>query len=355
MMERNNNNSICTLYFYGKDKYGHSNRIPIITGNIRAIDEYVAYCESYTMLFSFLPDAAKDLIKNNFCDGIDIGNNECMSKHFKLFKLGTNDEVRLIFKDDEDILYCDFNDVIRIAKELVMSESQYNVSRLKIKSAQIELIKYDFFKRLYETYVKGPSLIKTLELQGDDESKIHSVATSFDNIKIIVYNAWQRTHTKRNLAWLLKDTLTNLNWIGGNFSKALVFSDELARRFDNRSIDVTRIKKEIIDNVLNFWNYYINECEISVEDQKLSELNSRLEKLRKQLSKENLSNEEKAAINNQIVYLASQRDSILYTDSLRGQLSSNNGNSDEEGYAILEELMGLSDLEPYLPKLSKRP
>lgn len=353
MMERNNNNSVCTLYFYGRDKYGHDNKIPIFMGNIKTIDEYVAYCESYTMLFSFLPDAAKDLIKNNFCYGIDIGNNESMSKHFKLFKAGTNGEVRLIFKDDEDVLYCDFNDIIRIAKELVMSESQYNVSRLKIKSAQIELIKYDFFKRLYETYVKETNLIKTLELQGDDESKIHSIATSFENIKIIIYNAWQRTHTKRDLSWMFKDTLMNLNNVGGNFSKILAFSDELARRFDNRTIDVTRIKKEIIDNVLNFWESYINECEISVEDQKLSELNSRLEKLRKQLSNGNLSDEEKDAINNQIVYLASQRDGILYTDSLRGQLSSNN--SDEEEYAILEELMGLSDLESYPPKLSKRP
>lgn len=352
MMERNNNNSICTLYFYGRDKYGHDNKIPILIGNIKVIDEYVAYCENYTMLFHFLPDAAKELIENNFCYGIDIGNNESMSKHFKLFKVGTNGGGRLIFKSDEDVLYCDFNDVIRIAKQLVMSESQYNVSRLKINSAQIELIKYNFFKKLYETYVKGTSLIKTLELHGDDESKIHSIATSFENIKIIIYNAWQQNHPKRNLAWTLKDTLTNLNNVGGNFPKTLAFSDEIVRRFDNRTIDVTKIKKEIIDNVLNFWRTYINEYEISMEDQKLSELNLRLEKLREQLSKENLSSEKKDAINNQIVYLASQRDGILYRDSLRGQLLSNN--SDEEEYAILEELMGLSDLDPYPSKFSKK-
>ncbi len=346
-MVRNNNNGACTLYFYGKDKYGHTVTIPLIIGNTRMIDEYVAYCINYTMLFNFLPDTAKELIKNNFCDKVTTDDNECMSKHFRLVKAGNTKPLRFIFKNDEDVLYCDYNDIIRIVSEWVMSESEYNNSKLKSGANEISLIKYDFFKTLYETYVKPMNIDRMLELKGDDEGSIHSVATSEENIKIIIYNAWQKTHDKRRIAWMVKDVLTKLNKLNDSFQKTLVLPDELQRRFNKRTLNVSNVKREIINNVLAFWSEYLKDYEISDDYQRLDNINLSLSQLNESLLQANLNEKDKDKIEARINYLKNERDKILYYQSLIGSISSKDGEFDYgDNYDMLAELMG-QDISPY--------
>ena len=201
-----------TLYFKGKNEYGHEHNIPIITLELKKLDEYTSRYNGYLELYKSFCEELRNYIEENFNYMIDFNDEKSLSEHFFITDNDFNPIMDVIFKGDSDVLYISQNDLIKLILDKKMSFQEFQMAHLK-SSLNKSGSKYKFFKCLYQTYVKDQKVSCMIDVYdvnraflnfSYDELMTAAIATDRDNIIVICKKIGQFLQTRRNLAFEFK-------------------------------------------------------------------------------------------------------------------------------------------------------
>ena len=201
-----------TLYFKGRNKYGHEHNVPIISLDLKSMDSYSSKFSGYTALFDSLPKEVVSFIKENLSNRIDLNNNDVLSNCFFITDNDFSPLMDVIFKEDEDILTISEEELTKKIVSVKMSLSEFENALLK-SSLNKHNNKYEFFKYLYDTYVKDKKIscmidvydvARKFPLLSLDELMVAAIATDKDNILVLCKKLGQKIESKRDLAFKFK-------------------------------------------------------------------------------------------------------------------------------------------------------
>lgn len=251
-----------TLYFKGTNKYGHEHIYPIISLDLKSMDEYTSNYDGYVSLFESLPNEAKNYIKDNLGYMIDFKDENVLKELIFITDSDFNPIMDVLFKEDIDVLYVDQKELVDLIIQRKMSTSEFYVAKLK-SSINKHNNKYSFFKYLYETYVKEKKISCMIDVYdinekfpnfSYDDTMIASIATDKDNIMVLCKKLGQSLESRRNLAFKFKKTFNNLNKEGFKLINFLLVDDD---KKDN--INAKDINDKITENLIKFKKSYEEE------------------------------------------------------------------------------------------------
>lgn len=247
-------NNKYTLYFKGVNKYNHEFLIPVIKMDLKSMDKFTSNYKDDVSMFKCLPNELKNYIK------------EISGKKFNEDKLNGNFILR---KDNDfDIMYINDADVTYITQKELKEEvkkfliSIKDVQRLLLKHINNDLkLKYEFFKYLYDNYVKDKEVYKMIDtydvkrlyptLKGD-KLLIASIMSDKDNIVVLLAKIGQTNAGKRDVAIKFKRLYESLN-------NDYYLNNELIKSRFNDGLDIKNMKRQILDNLYEFKEEYERE------------------------------------------------------------------------------------------------
>lgn len=241
-----------TLCFNGKNKYGHEHVFPIVSLDLKKMDNYTACYDNFVDLFNDLPSDVTLFIKENISDGIDLKSNKDLQKHIFI-----KDVNKIIFKDDIDILVREMEGLKSVLLKELISYNSYQKVYLKSRSQKDVLKRYNFFKYLYETYVKNEKIkcmIDTYDTKemfsflDGDELLIASIATDKDNAVVISKKLDQSFEACRDLLLKIKE-----------FDSSYFDIKDISLKKD---IEVNKVKEQMISFLDDYKKEYFEEYKI---------------------------------------------------------------------------------------------
>lgn len=251
-----------TLYFKGKNKYGHEHNFPIISLELKKLDEYTSNYDDYLNLYGALPKEVKNYIRNNLGYMIDFDDEETLSEHFFITDDDFSPIMDVIFEGDIDVLYITQNELKDlIIKEKMSYQEVYNAF-LKT-SLNKSRLKFEFFNYLYETYVKNRKIACMIDVYdvnreftnlSYDELMITSIATDKDNLMVLCKKLGQNVESRRNLAFKFKKLFKKMN---KSNTKILSFSSAMERK--NSGLDAKELYDKMLNNLNDFMKKYNKE------------------------------------------------------------------------------------------------
>ncbi len=243
-----------TLYFKGKDENGNELNYPIISLELKKLDEYTSNYDGYVSLYNSLPNEVKNYIKDNLGYEINFDDDEKLKEHFFITDNDFNPIMDVVFEDDIDVLYINQNELKDAIIKEKMSFSEINNAKLKTSLNKAHL-KYEFFKYLYETYVKKQKIacmIDTYDANHEftnfskDDVMIAAIATDKDNLMVLCKKLGQSLESRRNLSFKFKRLFSAMD----NNKKILGFSSTMERK--NKDLDVKELYDKIMYNLNDF-------------------------------------------------------------------------------------------------------
>lgn len=239
-----------TLYFKGINRYGHEHDYPILSLSLKEMDGYTSNYKDYCDLFKSLPSKVSNFIIDNLSSGIDLNNNEDLEKCFFITDNDFTPIMKVIFDNDIDVLYVTPKELEELLIKQKMSYEEFQKSLMKTNNLTTYKRKYDFFKYVYENYVKDKKVLcmiddydvkKSLSNLDYDNLIIAAIATDTDNIKVLSKKLSQTLESRRNLTLNFKKLFNSLESNG-----RLVSYEKLITR-KNTEIEAS----EIFDNMLS--------------------------------------------------------------------------------------------------------
>lgn len=251
-----------TLYYKGINKYGHDHNLPIVSLELKELDEYTSNYENYYDLFNCLPKTVKDFVIDNLMYRIDFNDIESFNNCFFITDNDFNPMMNVIFEEDEDVLYVTSDELDKMIVSEKMSYLEFRSCMFNLKRQSVEKKKYDFFKYLYETYVEGQKIETMIDVY-DANSKlpdlnarelmIAALSTSRDNIIILCKKLCQSDEARRNLAFKYKELFNKIN----STNKMMKYKTILERKEKRKSFKY--IADMILDNFEEFKAKYDRE------------------------------------------------------------------------------------------------
>ena len=219
-----------TLYFKGKNNVGNEVDVPIVSLSLKDLDIYTSNYEDYDDLFENLPVDIKEFIKKEF----DITN---LKDRFYITDYDFTPIMDVIFKKDSDVLYVEPKELRKLLENSIMSFEEFQKSKLKSINEDALNKKYNFYKYLYDTYVKNNRIKCMIDLyyvskkdnQKDEDSKyIEAIATDKINLMVLAKKLSQTEESRRNLTYEFKrcicDNIINEELI--NYRKKIQSNDK---------------------------------------------------------------------------------------------------------------------------------
>lgn len=242
-----------TLYFKGKNKYGHIHELPIVTSSLKTLDIYTCNYMNYIDLFNNLPLDTKRFIEDEFGCSINFFDNNELKKCFYLSTDDSNDKLDLLFKDDYDIVYVSPIELTKLICKEKMSYKDFGHIILGISTNDVQKNRYSFFKYLYDKNVyKKPllSMIDTYDIEKNfsnldsDNTLVASIATDKNNIIILCKKISQTNEGRRDLSIRYKKIFkkTMIDSLEAEKRKNKVYNEDKMILKINQSID--EFKKE---------------------------------------------------------------------------------------------------------------
>lgn len=247
-----------TLYFKGKNKKGKEMNVPIVSLELKKMDEFTTNYNNSYELFNDLPKAVKKFLKEEFCFDVDFESNN----YFFISDTDFDPIMDVLYKEDSDILYVKQDELRNIIVTCKMTIGEYQDVLRKKFNIKVQSKKYEFFKYLYDNHVKGTklkSMIDTYDAKqkfpelSKEELLIASIATDRDNIFVLCKKMGQYLETRRNLALKFKQTF---NIISDN-SKFI--EEELSKERRNSEINVSNLKENMLEKLEEFIKKYDSE------------------------------------------------------------------------------------------------
>lgn len=242
-----------TLYCKCKNKEKNEIDYPIITLDLKKLDKYTSMYYSYKDLIEDLPLEVKAFIKESFDDENNNYDSSMFITDSDFFPI-----MDVILKKDSDVLYINEDELKNCIINIKMDVLEFQKILLNTKSNKIKL-KYNFFKYLYETYVKNQKIecmIDTYDTKRlipnltSDELVIASIATDQDNIKVLCKKLSQNVESRRNLAFKYKMLFNKITGKDKVISNLFIKEREKENMDSNLYIDVIK------NNFNSFKNKY---------------------------------------------------------------------------------------------------
>lgn len=251
-----------TLYFKGTNKYGHEHNFPIISLDLKSMDEYTSNYDGYMNLFNNLPNKVKEYIKNNLGYKINFENKDELKNLFFITDNDFNPIMDVLFNDNMDVLYIDEKELSNYIIKEKMSLSEFQLALFKSSLNKVNN-KYEFFKYLYETYVKDKKIACMIDVYdinrelpnlSYDELMIASIATDKNNIMVLCKKLGEQLESRRNLAFEFKKLFNKAN----KKNNSIISSSSVLER-KNANLDKKELYYNIINNFNSFDKKYKNE------------------------------------------------------------------------------------------------
>lgn len=229
-----------TLYFKGRNKYGHEHNVPIISLDLKTMDEYTSKYIGYLDLFNSLPLKVVSVIRDNLSYMIDLNSEDALSKCIFITDNDFSPLMDVIFKSDDDVLSISEEELTKKIVSMKMSFGEFQNALLK-SSLNRHNNKYEFFKYLYDTYVKDKKISCMIDVYDvtrefpnllTDELMVAAIATDKDNILVLCKKLGQNVESRRDLAFKFKKffKLSKMKYNGINDQKDSLSEDELHDR-----------------------------------------------------------------------------------------------------------------------------
>lgn len=253
-----------TLYFKGKNKYGHSYDIPIATLDLKTMDLYTCNYINYVDLYKNLPSKVRDFIKDELSYGVNLNDNLELNKLFYLSNAYSNNE-DLLFNSDFDTVYINELEVVNLICDSKMTYKNFQHVVLNMSPTEEEKSKYEFFKYLYNKHVKKKELAKMIDTYdiekffgnlNKDDTMIASIATDKNNILVLCRKIAQTNEGRRDLATKYKKLFNSLN-PGKN-----LIEHTKAKKIKDKAYNEDEIINTINENFNNFKEEYLKEYEM---------------------------------------------------------------------------------------------
>lgn len=250
-----------TLYFKGVNKYGHVYNYPIINLPIRDMDVYTSNYKDYKDLFDSLPKKVYKFISENLSYNINTNYNKILKECFFITDNDFNPIIDVIFENNIDILYVTQEELLDLLLKKKMGIVEFQKSLLKTNTNKVSESRYNFFRNLYLTFVKDKKIScmidvydikKALSYLDEDNIMIGSLATDVDNIKVLSKKISQTMESRRELAFMYKNTFDKNNRIAS-------YNSVSNRK--NTNVDINEIYKNIISNYEHFIDKYKKDYE----------------------------------------------------------------------------------------------
>lgn len=247
-----------TLYFKGKNKYGHEHSLPIIKLELRRMDEYTSNYEDYCDLFECLPYEVKEFIKQNISDGINLTKNNDLKKCFVISNDNLKTNIEFILYDDIDVLYINKSELNELLIDNLMSFNEFQDSLLKSSTNKENKRKYELYKRLYDNFIKDRKMLSMIDtydiskkipnLKGD-KLYIGALATDKTNMLVLSKKLEEDEINKRSITFMFKHLCDD---------KKIISYMKLETR-KNKGVDISVMKSEILSNLNKFIKKYNKE------------------------------------------------------------------------------------------------
>lgn len=253
-----------TLYFRGKNKYGHHHEMPILSLNLKDLDMYTSNYVDYVDLFNNLPININSFIKNELGFDVEFDSNDDLERCFFITDNDFNPIMDIIFEKDIDVLYVEPKELSELICKVKMNLSEFQGALLRLSNSKVDKKKYEFFEYLYFTYVKNEpilSMIDTYEVIRNfgnldyDNAFIAAIATDDANIKVLSKKLSQTIESRRNLAFCFKNLFKSLVSDG----KLIDYSSMIERK--NKDFDMDFVLEKMIDTVEEYKKDYNKKYE----------------------------------------------------------------------------------------------
>ena len=253
-----------TLYFKGKNKYGHLHELPIATFDLKTMDFYTCNYINYIDLLENLPVQVKQFIKSELSNGINLNDNKELSGLFYLSNSDNNKE-ELLFNADFDTVYINALEVVDLICKAKMTYKNFQNVVLNMTPSEEEKNKYEFFKYLYNKHVKKKALAKMIDTYDiekffgnldKDDTMIASIATDKNNILVLCKKISQTDEGRRDLAIKYKRLFSKLN------PEKNLIDYNLTKKMKSKNYDESKIIEGITESFNNFEKEYQKEYEI---------------------------------------------------------------------------------------------
>ena len=249
-----------TLYFKMNNKYEHEKEIPIIYLDLKSMDKYTGLYGCYVNLFDSLPIELKKFIFKETDSKLDLKDEEVLKKSFCI-KNDKEEQFPILLSESLDVIYITPSELTSLIIDEKMDYTELQKTLLKSRISSNIKRRYEFFKYLYNTYVKNKKIIcmmdsydinKKMPMLKEDELMIGAISTEKDNLILLTRKIGQRSKDRRDLAIKFKELRLKLN------KKEPLINLELVRnRIDNN----VKYDNEIIDNFKKFKENYDKEYE----------------------------------------------------------------------------------------------
>lgn len=202
-----------TLYFEGKNRYGHEQRLPIISLSLKTMDKYTSNYGNYFDLYRCLPNDLKKFIEDNISADISLSSNDDLSRSFFITDDDFTPIMDVVFRKDVDVLFATTKELTRRLVNEQMSCEDFRKVFLKSDNNKDIKHKYDFFKYLYDNYVNENPIEGMIDVHdamisfpnlNHDDVLIAAIATDKDNLVVLAKKLSQYLESRRNLAFALK-------------------------------------------------------------------------------------------------------------------------------------------------------
>jgi len=247
-----------TLYYRGINKYNHEHDLPIISLDLKTMDEYTSNYSDFNDLYNCLPIEFKDFIDNELSY-----NNDKKENNFFIQDNNKNTIMDVIFNDNLDLLYITKEEVDDMIVKSKLTIKEYEIVKFGIDKTGIISKKYEFFKYLYEKYVKDKEITcmidcydieKALPNLSSDDTILASLATDKDNIKVLCKKLCQIDENRRNLALEFQKLFKNVN----SKDKKMIENEKISSR-KNKHLKIDEMKEEMLNNLSKFKKNYNKE------------------------------------------------------------------------------------------------
>lgn len=246
-----------TLYYKGNNKYNHEHNLPIISLDLKTMDEYTSNYSDFNDLFNCLPKEVTDFINNELSHNIDKKSN-----NFFIQDDSNNLVLDVIFNDNLEVLYITKEEVDDMIVKSKMSVKEFEIARYGLDKTGIINKKYEFFKYLYNTYVKDKDIVCMIDCYDVEKSLpnlsvfdtiLAALATDKDNIKVLCKKLCQKDENRRNLAFEFQKLFKNIN----KNNKMIENEKILSRK--NKHLNKEKMNDEILNNLIEFKKHYLKE------------------------------------------------------------------------------------------------
>lgn len=251
-----------TLYFKGQNKYGHEHNLPIVSLDLKSMDEYTSNYKDYYDLFNCLPNEITDFIKQNLLYKSSNSLKEDLNDNFFITDNDFTPIMDVIFENDLDVLYISPDELYDILVKEKMNYTEFQSTFFKTKISNKIKKKYEFFKYLYITYVKNQKISCMIDVYdvnsifpnlNNDELMIAAIATDKVNLKVLCKKLSQNLESRRNLTYKFKTLFNELN------GKNEIIDEGSIKERKNKDLLIDKMHEDMLFNLSKFKKGYEKE------------------------------------------------------------------------------------------------